>query len=235
MKYSFSLHTTLAYAKSRARSLGALAVLAGFLLLAACTPSTTIEWSEEVKLHDGRTIIVSRSEGLGPRVSASLPGSPTLYYHFCYAPMRVEWKSKPEYFPETFDIVDGKAYAKVTIANCITCMLHGYPETDALYFTWENEAWKKIDFNTYPRGLRYNMLSNSHLGNDESKDVHGLVTLAEKVKRDPTIYFLMERIGITGLNEMPGYKGACEQCKGTRVSNPISSEIFLPIEESECK
>ncbi len=134
-----------------------------------------------------------------------------------------------------FDIVDNKAYVKVSLGDCISCMLHGYPKTNALYFVWEGGLWKKIDFKEYPQGLRYNMLRRTHFDRDTSKDVNGRVTVAEKMTRDVTIHHAMKIKGITGLNELPGYSGMCEKCKGTRVNNPQSAEIFLPIEKNDCK
>lgn len=203
--------------------------------LAECAP-TVIDWSEEVKLHDGKIIVIKRHEEVGAIGFPLRHRGLRKYWQFCYAPMGIHWKSKPEYFPETFDIVDGKAYAKVSIGGCELCMLHGYPDTDALYFAWENGAWKKIDHKDYPAGLRYNMLNGTHYDDDGSRDVHGLVTIAQKEHLDGEIYWLMrKKPEITGLNETVAYRGACQKCKGIRGQTTNTSEVFLPASQNDCK
>lgn len=206
-------------------------------LMASCAP-TVLEWSEEVKLHDGKIIVVKRKEELtGTGMPVQKRGF-RKYFQFCYAPMNIVWKSKPDYFPETFDIVDGKAYAKVSISTEEQCMLHGYPKTDALYFRWDDgKAWQEIDFQDYPKGLRYNMLSNSS-DLTPDRDAHGLVTIAEKVKRDSNIYyFIRKNPAVTGLNDSPslgGPEGRCEKNKSVKVKTDGTPEVFLPITEKDC-
>lgn len=106
-------------------------VLASAPMLAACAP-TEIDWSEEVKLHDGKIIVIKRHEELGRSGLPLAHRGSRKFWEFCYAPMNIHWRSKPDYFPEVFDIVDGKAYVRVSIGHCESCMLHGYPETNRI-------------------------------------------------------------------------------------------------------
>lgn len=214
-------------------------------LSAACAP-TVIDWSEEVKLHDGKIIVIKRHDEMG---ASGLPLShrgSRKYWQFCYAPMKIHWKSKPGYFPEVFDIVDGKAYVRVTIGSCESCMLHGYPETSALYFVWEGGAWKKISHKDFPPGLRVNMLNGTHYDDDGSRDVHGLVTIAQKEQLDGEIYWLMrKKPEIIGLNDWVTYQGpnrppkyardACKECMGVRGQTTSTPEVFLPASRTDCK
>lgn len=198
---------------------------------------TEIKWTEEVQLHDGKIIQLKRRlELTGYSFLAPNRRGVAKYYEFCYAPMAIYWKSKPEYKPETFDIVEGRAYAKVTITGCFECASHGYPETNALYFVWAAGAWKKIDHAEYPEGLRLNLLLSSYVGDDGTKDARGLVTLAEKEKRDYNTYYLMKRTGVTGRNELPQIKNSCEKCKSIRLSgDPLSSEVFFQSSNKNCE
>jgi hypothetical protein len=197
---------------------------------------TVLDWSEEVKLHDGQIIVIKRHDELGAFGFPLAHRGARKYWQFCYAPMGIHWKSKPAYFPETFDIVDGKAYVKVSIGGCELCMLHGYPDTDALYFVWEGGVWKKIDYKDFPKGLRYNMLNNTDYDDDGTRDVRGLVTIAQKEERDPNMYWLMrKKPEITGLNETVAYRGACIKCRGYRVDTTSNSEVFLPAASEDCK
>lgn len=223
-------------------------VLASVPLVGVCAP-TVIDWSEEVKLHDGKIIVVKRHEELGRSGLPLAHRGSRKFWEFCYAPMGIHWKSKPDYFPEVFDIVEGQAYVRVTIGSCESCMLHDYPETSALYFVWESGAWKKIDHKDFPAGLRYNMLGNTHYDDDGSRDVRGLVTIAQKEHLDAAFYRVMrQRPEIIGGNDMVTYQGlnkppiyardACKKCKGEKITyygDRPSNEVFLPATHKDCK
>lgn len=213
--------------------LTALLVLALAPLTGGCAP-TVLDWSEEVKLHDGKIIVVKRHDELGVSGLPLARRGLRKYWQFCYAPMGIHWKSKPDYFPETFDIVEGKAYAKVSISG-IQCKLHDYPKTNALYFRWDGKAWQKIAYEDYPKGLRYNMLGSTHYDDDGKRDVHGLVTIAEKEKRAPMMYYVMRKLpNVTGLNETPAYRDICEKEKSERSQTDRTPEVFLPATHKDC-
>jgi hypothetical protein len=220
-------------------------LLASVPMLGGCAP-TEIDWSEEVKLHDGKVIVVKRHEELGASGLPLAHRGSRKYWQFCYAPMNIHWKSKPGYFPEVFDIVAGKAYVRVSIGNCILCMLHGYPETAALYFVWEGSEWKKVGYKDFPSGLRYNMLNGTHYDDDGSRDVRGLVTIEQKEQLDGEIYWLMrKKPAIVGLNDRVTYRGvnqppiyardACRKCKEMQsIETNDTSEVFLSSTRKDC-
>lgn len=210
-------------------------VLAGVPVLAVCAP-TEINWSEEVKLHDGKIIVIKRHEELGRSGLPLAHRGARKFWHFCYPPMAIQWKSKPDYFPEVFDIVDGKGYVRVSIGSCESCMLHGYPETNALYFAWEGGEWKKIDYKDFPLGLRVNILGNTHYDDDGARDVRGLITVDQKEDREPEMSWLMrKKPEIVGLNDTLAYRDACKKCKGIHGKTTSTSEVFLPAAGSDCK
>lgn len=228
------------------RMLHLLVVCAALMLplLGECAP-TVLDWSEEVKLHDGRIIVIKRHDEIGASGFPLSHRGPRKYWQFCYAPMGIQWKSKPGYFPETFDIVDGKAYVRVTISSCEQCMLHGYPDTSALYFVWEGNAWKKIEYKEFPPGLRVNMLNGTHYDDDGSRDVRGVVTIAQKEHLDAEIYWIMrKKPEIVGLNDWVTYPGpnkppryardACKECRSVHVQTTNTAEIFLPASRKDC-
>lgn len=215
-------------------------VVATILLLAWTGASlgapTKIKWTEEVQLQDGRVIQLKRVEELG---SSGFPVKRRGFrksHEFCYAPMNIYWKSKPAYRPETFDIADGKAYAKVTLGDCFECRNHNYPETNAIYFLWAGNDWKQIDYAEYPKGLKLNLLMSPSIDDDGSRDARGLVSLTEKGKRDFGILTSLKAQGVSGLNESPFKKETCEKCKRERISgDPPSSQVFLPSDRKNCE
>lgn len=193
-----------------------------------------IKWTEEVRLHDGKTIRLERKT----EVTAS--GFPTQsrgfhkYHQFCYSPMGIHWKSQGKYAPEVFDIVNGRAYAKVSTVDCEVCKLHGNPQTDALYFVWSGKAWNKLDAQEFPPQLRLNLLMNAK-GRAAADDPRGIVSLSEKERRDPSIHVLLEKSGARGLNELPASRGMCTKCKDVNVMSKGSPDVFLPSRETDCK
>lgn len=229
------------------RSMALGLVLVAMPMLGACAP-TVLDWSEEVKLHDGTIIVIKRHDEIGATGFPLSHRGSRKYWQFCYAQMNIHWKSKPEYFPEVFDIVDGKAYVRVTITNCILCELHDYPETSALYFVWEGGAWKKIDYKDFPPRLRYNMLGNTHYDDDGTRDVHGFVTIEQKEHLDAAFYRLMrqrpeviggnDRVTYNGPNRPPTYaREACKKCIGDKTTyygGKPSNEVFLPSNSEGC-
>lgn len=197
---------------------------------------TKIKWTEEVQLHDGKVIQLKRVDERGrsgfPVQGRGFPKS----YEFCYLPMNIYWKSKPEYRPETFEIVAGKAYAKVTLGGCFECRDHGYPETNAIYFHWTGSDWKQIAHAEYPKGVRLNLLMSPSTDDDGSHDVRGLVTLTEKEKLDFGMLTTMKARGISGLNEPPYKERTCQQCKAIQSDGrPPSAEVFLSSSRKDCE
>lgn len=192
-----------------------------------------IRWTEEVKLHDGKVIQLKRRTEL---TSSGFPVQKrgfNKYHEFCYAPMSIHWRSHPKYPPELFDIVNGKAYAKVSVGDCEVCKLHSYPDTDALYFVWEKDAWKKIDHNEFPAQLRLNLLT-SPIEVNAANDARGLISLAEKENRDATIYYSLKATGARGLNELPARKGMCNKCKAVNVMTTEIPDVFLENRTRDC-
>lgn len=202
----------------------------------AFSAPTKIKWTEEVQLHDGKVIQLKRVEELGSSGFPVKRRGFRKFHEFCYPPMNIYWKSKPAYRPETLEIVDGKAYAKVTISGCSECRDHGYPETNAIYFLWTGLGWNQIDHAEYPKGLRLNLLMSPSIDDDGSRDARGLVSLAEKEKRDFGVLTSLKARGVTGLNDLPNHNNECQRCKTIRLhSDPSSPEVFLPSSRKDCE
>lgn len=208
-------------------------VLFCIAVLATGCGADEIKWTEEVKLHDGKIVQVKR------RVELTASGFPVqkrgrpVYHELCYPPMGIYWKSKPEYRPENFDLVNGRAYVKVSLGGCSTCMLHGYPETDALYFVWASGTWKKIESDEFPAQLRLNLIQSPKQANPED-DARGLLTLAAKEKFDIGLNYELRVLGAKWLNELPSHKGMCSKCKGVKSETDRTQDVFLSSKSTRC-
>ena len=241
--------------------MGLVSVLATVLMLAACeriekakhigqaleqafedVGTTKLVWDEEVKLHDGRVIVIRRREvksGGGFPVNSMNPRGITRSYEFCYPSMGLYWKSKGEYEPEILAVVDGKAYVKVPISGG-QCKLHDYPTTNAIYFVWENSAWKQIPYEQFPKEIRRTNLLLEAFGSKPENDAHGLVTMFQKEKRD-SIYIAMRDTNgrIQSLTDYPDMRGECDNRKKNRGAGGIQTidapVVFLPPTPDLCK
>ena len=214
--------------------------IALLVLLLSLTPGiaggapTDIKWTEEVKLHDGKIIQIKRRTELGsPNILAQTRGHPR-YHELCYAPMGIRWMSKPEYKPEAFDILNGKAYVRVPLRGCSSCMHHGYPETNTLYFAWDGRLWNKIAEREMPEQVRFNLLMKSNIDDDGSRDARGLITLADKDERDGGLYYGLRRTGAKGISELPDVRDYCRKCKGIPTTTTSTAEVFMPSDKSGC-
>lgn len=144
-----------------------IAKLGLFLLLgsaiSAC--SSTMRWTEEVKLHDGQVIDEKRYVNLGgylyldsrERVSIdetatfTLPGSNKI----------ITWKidfrdsqSEPNSLNMIrFDVVHGIPYLATYPAGCIAYNKWGRPNPPQILFKYENEQWKRITVAELPSEL----------------------------------------------------------------------------------
>lgn len=204
--------------------------------------TTTLVWDEEVKLHDGRVIVIKRREvnsGGGFPVSGMNPRGITRSYEFCYPKMGLYWKSRggPRYQPEILDIVDGKAYVMVPISGSETCMFHDYPATNAIYFVWEGGVWKKISYEQFPKEIRRTNLLQNPWKKKPEDDARGLVTIAQKEEKfDRGIYGAMRRTNgrIQNSTDYPSMRDACERHRGGVKTNR-SLEVFLPATPDLCQ
>ncbi|MCA3133160.1 MAG: hypothetical protein ING76_01445, partial [Rhodocyclaceae bacterium] len=88
-----------------------------------------VRFTEEVKLSDGKVIVIQRHAEL---TASGFPVDGRGFYKYheiCYPPMNIHWKSKGGYRPDIFDIVDGKAYMHVPISGCRICAFYNNPPT----------------------------------------------------------------------------------------------------------
>lgn len=204
--------------------------------------TTTLVWDEEVKLHDGRVILIKRREasgGGGFPVSGMNKRGLTQFYEFCYPEMGVYWRSNPEYQPEVLGIVGGKAYVKVPISGG-QCKLHDYPATNAIYFVWEGGAWQKIPYEQFPKEIRRTNLLLNAWGRYPSGDVRCRLSVEMKEDRD-SIYVDMKNTNgrIQSLTDYPHRLGECDNRKrnrgvgGNQTTN--TPDVFLPSTPDLCQ
>jgi hypothetical protein len=167
--------------RSSSRTRLALAACATALLTACGTD--TIEWKEELLLHDGRMIVVER------KVTADSSGFPNANrgafreFELHYKPMNVHWKGHQQ--QGAFEIIDGTPYLTLWL-NDLTGFCKGRPPTDLpiQVLKLEGKDWVEIPQSAFPMERANYTLYRSFRGNSTEEDARGLITWKRKASRD---------------------------------------------------
>lgn len=164
---------------------GALFPVIGVALLAAGCGNDRPQWSEQVSLADGRTLVLDRRAERAGRQLVSGERGAIVSWELCYAPGKIYWKSPKEYRPSAFEMAGDKAFVKVLLHTCEMCATAGSPPDSAAYFAHRDGRWVRIAAQEYP-GKRWKNLMEIGIFDmiDPKEDVKGALTLADKWKRD---------------------------------------------------
>lgn len=149
-------------------------VLIALLSLTACATQSgaighTMRWKEEVKLHDGRMIVIERFYNLGgyPAIESHnrSPLDETLTFNLPGSGKTIVWKTEFNDSPEPnslgpllLDVVDGTPYLATSPAGCIAYNKWGRPNPPYVLFKYVNEAWQRIPLEAFPSVLVYSNL-----------------------------------------------------------------------------
>jgi len=151
-------------------------------LLTACG-TDTIEWKEEVLLHDGRMIVVER------KVTADSSGFPNANrgafreFELHYKPMDVHWKGHLQ--QGAFEIIDGTPYLALWLNGPVE-FCKGRPPTDLpiQVLKFEGKDWVEIPQSAFPMERANYTLYRSFRGNSTEEDARGLITWKRKASED---------------------------------------------------
>lgn len=133
-------------------------------------------WKEEVLLHDGKKIIVERSEQLGGRPTLESRERQTLSQAITFTVpetgQQITWEmSFRNDVPEpnsvnviVLDIVNGTPYIGGYPAGCIAYNKWGRPNPPQILYKYEGGQWKRITLEEFPTQLfRQTSLLVAHL------------------------------------------------------------------------
>jgi hypothetical protein len=206
-----------------AQLLMALALMLLTLLLTGCASAyvekhPVIEWSEDVKLSDGQIIQIKRKTELTKSGFPLHKRGVYKSHSYCYEPMQIQWTTYGGLKPDIFDIVDGKAYLHLPISGCFTCEKYNYPETNALYFTWEKDHWMRIDHEDFPEQSEWNLLIDP-ISENPKKDAKGHLTVAQKRARDSSLSFYQNRDGWKRVSDSYHKQNRCDACRKVQIIN----------------
>jgi hypothetical protein len=164
-------------------------LLIGLIALTACGKSIdTAEWTEEVKLSDGRMVIVWR------RARAYSGGFPNaqrggdIDFELRYEPLGVYWKdaTTPTHVrrPKSFDVVDGVPHL-VLEGNWDVCVDRPKADYAAQFLKWVNGRWVNVPQAEFPVERVLMNLYQDYWGRSTKDDARGLITWERKFGDGP--------------------------------------------------
>lgn len=188
--------------------------------------SHTTEWKEEVKLNDGRVMVVERHFNLGgyPTLDAHerTPLDQTVTFTLPDSNKKISWKTEfrndvPELnslSPLLLDVVGGIPYLATSPAGCIAYNKWGRPNPPYVLYKYVNDEWKRIPLEEFPAVLVHANL----MGRPASNLLKPYYTIeaAKAVREDGNIDDYAKTIlrapvkggdGITSCLELVLYKG----------------------------
>jgi hypothetical protein len=137
--------------------------------MSACATNTFI-WKEEVLLHDGKKIIVERSD----TYDSSMPheigqGAPLAEHKTTFmipgTNQTVVWKSDNRSFSEpenlnllVLDFLAGVPYVATTIGGSIAYNKWGRPNPPYVFFKHDGNAWKRISLEEFSGKFKINLI-----------------------------------------------------------------------------
>lgn len=152
----------------------------GTVALPACGKGIdTAEWTEEIKLSDGSTVVVWRK---ARAKSSGFPDSSrgaNIDFELRYDPERIYWKGAAGIYSSlmSFDRVDGAFYL-VRYAQTIQACSTRKPEDYAIQILrWRNGQWVEIAQSETPLDRIRMNLSHSPWGHNPEDDTKGLLRL----------------------------------------------------------
>ena len=151
----------------------------------------TMNWKEEVLLHDGTKIIVERSVERGgrheigqeppikeQRLTFTAPGSNK---KITWSDMPTEDVGSANFLPMMLDVHKGVVYLIAHPMGCLSYNKWGRPNPPYVVFKYQNKTWERIPIQELPSELRMpNLIFSSP--DHEAKKAGGSVVSAEAIK-----------------------------------------------------
>jgi hypothetical protein len=134
--------------RSMTKLIGMLA--AGFAM-SAC--GRTIEWKQEVPLHDGRVIVIERESeqgGYDPFVGMRMETAQTLSFVHPATGERVRWKLPTGLLPHMLDFDKATPYYVLIAHTVADYNKWGCPNPPYMVFRYTGKDWERISFEQLP-------------------------------------------------------------------------------------
>ena len=154
--------------------------------IVACSASDidVPEWTEEVKLHDGRMIQVWRQARAKHGGFPNAPRGRNLDFALTYEPASVSWKGPWGGEPVSFELFDDVPHLVLLAEDPSYCAKKAKTDYSAQFLRWEDKQWVEVTQDQFPVERALANLYTSFWGHTTDDDARGLVTWATKAERD---------------------------------------------------
>lgn len=162
----------------------ALLWLVASLVATGCSLNDTASWKEEVKLFDGRIIVIERTARREHWGFSNAPRGPSIDQEVGYPELRLHWHGAGHQHPISFEIIDGSAYLVITNGYRKFCSGREKGAYRADFLKWHQGAWVEIDQKIFPADRALNNLYFRYWGHTTDDDATGLISWPMKAVRD---------------------------------------------------
>jgi hypothetical protein len=138
------------------------------------------EWTEEVKLSDGRMITVWRR---ARAYSGGFPNSRRgrdIDFEFKYEPLGIYWKGDWSDSPVSFDIIDKVPYMTIYFGNKKYCNNRQPTDYAARFLRWQDSQWIELTQAEFPAHRALINLSMDFWGHSTADDYKGRIAWRNK-------------------------------------------------------
>jgi len=153
----------------------------GLMMLNACSKSIDVaEWTEEVKLHDGRIVQVwRRARAYGNGFPNAKRGA-DIDFELKYELMNVSWKGDWSHHIASFEIFDGVPYLVFYMDDKTFCRNRASTDYSAQFLRWDHGQWIEIKQADFPVDQALMNVSENYWGHDAENDYKGLIRWNKK-------------------------------------------------------
>lgn len=159
--------------------------------MSGCAFGNSSSWKEEVLLHDGRTIIVKRSQTYGeyaePAAREKSLAEETWEFNNPDTKQEVIWKNDYGKRPENsslmlilLDFMNGVPYMATRPAGCISYNNWKRPNPPYVFLKYDGTTWRQIQLSEFPAMFKN---ANVVVGRPDPGNRSGTLSIA-KIKED---------------------------------------------------
>lgn len=161
--------------------------------MSACSKS----WQEEVQLHDGSKIIVTRTVDRGGRheIGQQSPiKEESLTFTLPATSESITWRNEfhkdvglADFMPLLLDIFQGVAYVVTSPAGCLSYNKWGRPNPPYVIFKYEGKEWKRVTIQELPAEIKMPNLIVGSPDNNVEKLGKSLISAEDVQKINSTL------------------------------------------------
>ncbi|UVT17017.1 MAG: hypothetical protein H8K04_05540 [Nitrospira sp.] len=149
-------------------------------------------WQEEVLLHDGTKMVVTRSQTYGGRREVGQP-PPIKEHTIAFTPpgldKRITWTSeygedlgRTNFHLLAVHVLNGTPYLVTEPNLCLSYNKWGRPNPPYVFFKYDGTAWQRIPLEAFPTEFTTINVALSIIGREGTELVRQGFVLAEKIK-----------------------------------------------------